>query len=318
MRHSVSAIVIHFGKLSFTEHLVRQLAGLETVSEIIVVDNAADIPCTADLFPGATAGPGTEESAGAHIRILRLPENRGYGYACNRGAAAARGDFLFILNNDLDMRSDPLPSLLHAMHADAKAGAAGPALAFPDGRFQLSFGEQPSLRSELRERKRQKQSREGSGALLDARARAAASPLEPEWITGACMLIRRTAWEAVSGFDEAYFFYFEDVDICTRLRRREWKILYRPEATVVHYGGGSDPLGNPRIVVAYRREQLRYYARYNSRLSFFLLQRYLLWKFTRMEKRASIDAAVAEEVRRLVRSFPAADERRSLRMKEKS
>ncbi len=322
MRDSVSAIVIHFGKLSFTEHLVRQLCGLESVAEIIVVDNAAEFPYTTDLIPEKAGGDGGAPAAACDsalpvVRILRLAENRGYGHACSRGAEAAHGDFLFILNNDLDLVADPLPALLAAMRTEPRAGAAGPALRFPDGRFQLSFGEQPTLRSELRERHRQQQSREGGGALLDARAREAAAALTPHWITGACMLIRRTAWEAVSGFDEAYFFYFEDVDICTRLGRAGWKILYRPEAAVIHYGGGSDPLGNPRIVLSYRREQLRYYARYNGRLSFFLLQRYLLWKFTRMERGGAIDPSLARDLRETILGFPFEDERRTLRSKER-
>ncbi|MBE0645734.1 MAG: glycosyltransferase family 2 protein [Bacteroidetes bacterium] len=303
MPGTVSAIVIHFGKLAYTEHLVRQLLALDTVSEIVVVDNAAEQVFPADAFPS--------------VRLVRLSENGGYGHACNRGVNAADGDYFFILNNDLDLTNDPLPALLVAMEAQPRAGAAGPALRHPDGRFQLSFGERPTLRSELRERQRQQQSREGGGTLIEARAREAAVPLEPHWITGACMLIRRAAWEAVSGFDEAYFFYFEDVDICSRLGRAGWKVLYRPETEIVHFGGGSDPLSNPRIVVSYRREQLRYYARYNSRLSYFLLQRYLLWKFTRMLRGGAIDASLAAELRALIRTFPFREEHRALSMKEK-
>ncbi|MGB5073600.1 MAG: glycosyltransferase family 2 protein [Bacteroidota bacterium] len=303
MDSRVSAIVIHFGKLAFTDHLVQLLLALESSPEVIVVDNAAD-----EVF---------QDGKYTGVRVLRLQENLGYGHACNRGAEAASGDFLFILNNDLDFPADPLPTLISAMAAHPRAGAVGPALRFPDGRFQLSYGEHPTLRSEWRERQRQQQSQGDGGALLDARAREASASIEPHWITGACMLIRRKAWQSVAGFDEAYFFYFEDVDICTRLRRAGWNILYQPESMVVHFGGGSDPLKNPRIVLSYRREQLRYYARYNSRLSFVLLQRYLLWKFTRLEAAAAIDSALATELRELIRSFPFHKERQALIMKEK-
>lgn len=294
---SVSAVVIHFGRLDFTTRLVAQLLALPSAPEVVVVDNAAEQPFDAADFPG--------------VLCVRLEENRGYGYACNRGAERATGDFIFILNNDLEFPDDPLPALIAAMEARPDAGAAGPALRFPDGRFQLSFGEQPTLLAELRERQRQQQSREGGGALLDARAREASAGLEPHWITGACMLIRRGAWDAISGFDEAYFFYFEDVDLCTRLRRAGYAVLYRPDAEVVHYGGGSDPLANPRIVLSYRREQLRYYARYNSRLSFVLLQRYLLWKFTRMARGGGIAPDVAAELQALVRGFSFREERKN-------
>jgi GT2 family glycosyltransferase len=294
---SVSAVVIHFGSLDFTTRLVAQLLALPSAPEVIVVDNAAEQPFDSAGFPG--------------VLRVRLEENRGYGHACNRGAERATGDFIFILNNDLEFPVDPLPALIAAMEARPDAGAAGPALRFPDGCFQLSFGEQPTLLAELRERQRQQQSRDGGGALLDARVREASAGLEPHWITGACMLIRRAAWDAISGFDEAYFFYFEDVDLCTRLRRAGYTVLYRPETEVVHYGGGSDPLANPRIVLSYRREQLRYYARYNSRLSFVLLQRYLLWKFDRMARGGGIAPEVAAELQALVRGFSFDEERRN-------
>lgn len=292
---TVSAIVIHFGRGEFTARLVAQLLALPSAPEVIVVDNAAEQPFDAAAFPGA--------------RVLRLEHNRGYGHACNRGARHAHGDYLLILNNDLEFPDDPIPALLRAMEARPDAGAAGPALCFPDGRFQLSFGDQPTLFSEFRERKRQRQSRDGGGALLEARIREATKPLEPHWITGACMLIRRQAWEAVAGFDEDYFFYFEDSDLCTRLRRAGYRVLYRPDAVVRHYGGGSDPLANPRFIVSYRRGQLRYHARYNSRVSFELLRRYLLWKFTRLARIGGIDGATAAEITTVVRDFDVAAER---------
>ena len=291
----VSAIVIHYGRGEFTARLAAQLLALGSAPEVIIVDNAAEQPFDAAAFPG--------------LHCLRLEENRGYGHACNRGAATATGEYLFILNNDLEFPDDPLPALLRAMDARPDAGAAGPALRFPDGRFRLSFGEKPTLFSEFREKRRQEQSRGGGGTQLDARAREARDPLEPHWITGACMLIRRAAWEAVAGFDEAYFFYFEDTDLCTRLRRAGYTVLYRPEAVVMHYGGGSAPLADPRIVVSYRREQLRYYARYNSRVSFALLRRYLLWKFARLARDGGIDPATAETLSRVIRGFDATTER---------
>lgn len=303
MHPRVSAVVIHYGKDAYTAHLVDQLRVLPSAPEIIVVDNAA-----VQQFDGASF---------PDVRTLRLVENRGYGYACNRGAERAAGEFLFILNNDLDLPGDPLPPLIAAMEARPRAGAAGPALRFPDGRFQLSYGEPPALHSEFLERRRQRQSRTGGGARLDARAREAEQAIEPHWITGACMLVRRTAWEAVSGFDEAYFFYFEDVDLCTRLLRAGWTILYRPETAVIHFGGGSDPLADPRIVMSYRREQLRYYARYNSWLSFVLLQRYLLWKFGRAARSGDMPPQRAAELETMIRAFPRLAERRALNMKEK-
>lgn len=302
MRKRVSAIVIHFGDPSLTAELVRQLLLLPSSPEVIVVDNAAAVPFNGDTYN--------------EIRLLRLPENSGYGHACNRGAELAEGDYLFILNNDLILPSDPIPALVEALESTQQAAIAGPALRYPDGRFQLSFGERPTLYNEFLERRRQQQSRQGGGATYERRRNQAMRAFEPYWVTGACMLVRRAAWQQVSGFDEAYFFYFEDVDICTRLRRAGWTVLYRPDVSVLHYGGGSDPLGKPHIVLSYRREQLRYYARYNNLLSWLLLRRYLLWKCDRIERAAIITSTQADKLRTIIRTFRRDDERASLRIKE--
>lgn len=297
MQPAVSAVIVHFGSADYTAQVVRRLrsfAGPEQY-EIIVVDNAADTP-----FPGADF---------PQARTVRMEENRGYGAACNHGAAASRGRNILILNNDLDFPDDPLPVLLREAEAHPRRGAVGPALRFPDGRFQLSWGDDPALLSEFRERRRQQESRTGEGEALRKRAADSRRARTVDWITGACMLIPREAWDAVGGFDEAYFFYFEDVDLCRRLRRAGYEIRYAPDAVVVHFGGGSSAPADPRIMSWYRREQLRYYARYNSPFSFFLLKRYLLWKFARMRSSGAISGDGAERLRDTIRGFSRRSER---------
>ncbi len=304
MQPELSAIIIHFGRAALTETAVRQLEALPSVPsrEIIVVDNAAEEPFPAARFP--------------QVRTLRLPENRGYGFACNRGAETARGEFLLILNNDLEFHGNPLRALTEVCAQRPSIGAVGPSLRFPDGRFQLSWGAFPSLASEFLERRRQQQSRSGGGTALAQRAKESQEVRTVDWVTGACVLLPRRAWNSVRGFDERYFFYFEDVDLCMRLRRRGWEVLYDPSVEVVHHGGGSDPLQNPAIVLSYRREQLRYYARYNSALSFFLLKRYLRWKFSRMAAKNAITPALAKEVEDVIRTFSRKEERRKFHASE--
>jgi N-acetylglucosaminyl-diphospho-decaprenol L-rhamnosyltransferase len=201
----------------------------------------------------------------------------GYGAACNRGARAASGGHLLILNNDLDFDTDFVSPLLAAITSETRAAMAGPGLRFRDGRYQPSYGAHPTLRTEQRERARQRLARDAAGARI--LAEEAESARVVDWLTGAVMLIRREAYEEVGGFDERYFFYFEDVDLCTRLRAAGYTMLYRPEIRVTHFGGGSSPQSNPDIVAGYRRGQLRFYARHNSRLSFLGLKLYLALKF---------------------------------------
>jgi GT2 family glycosyltransferase len=305
MQPELSIIIVHYGSPALTETLVSQLTALPPAPsrEIIVVDNAAELPFPSDRHPG--------------VRTVRLAQNRGYGFACNRGADAARGAFLLVCNNDLELRGNPLAALTERCAQQPSVGAVGPLLRFPDGRFQLSWGNFPSLRSEFLERRRQRQSRSGGGGDLRRREEASADMRTVDWVTGACVLLPRKAWNSVRGFDERYFFYFEDVDLCMRLRRQGWDILYDPSVEVLHHGGGSDPLRNPAIVLSYRREQLRYYARYNSALSFALLRRYLRWKFRRMRAAGAIDAALAGEVQELISSFSRKEERRQFHASEK-
>jgi GT2 family glycosyltransferase len=184
---------------------------------------------------------------------------------------------LFILNNDIEARGDIVTPLLSRLEADKRIGAISPRLEFPDGRFQLSWGDAPSLWSEYRERGRQRRSRRGES--VRDREEAAMRAHAVDWITGAAMVLPRGAWEAIDGFDERYFFYFEDVDLCTRLWHAGYTVDYEPAACLTHVGGGSDPGSNPRIVRGYRMEQLRYYARWRSLPQFLLLKLYLFAKF---------------------------------------
>lgn len=297
MRPAVSAVIVHFGSVDYTAQVVRRLQSFAGPDEyeIIVVDNAAETPFPGGDFP--------------RVHTLRLEENSGYGAACNHGAAASRGRNIFILNNDLDFPENPLPALLGELAAHPRCGAVGPALRFPDGRFQLSWGDDPTLLAEFRERRRQLESRGGGGEALRKRETDSRRARAVDWITGACMLIPREAWDTVGGFDEAYFFYFEDVDLCRRLRRAGYEIRYLPDAEVVHFGGGSSAPADPRIMTWYRREQLRYYARNNSPLSFVLLKRYLLWKFARMRRSGAITGDDTARLRDMIRGFSRRRER---------
>jgi len=288
MSTDLSAIVIHYGDANMTRNVVEQFMKLDSVfsRDCIVVDNASPEGFTAFDY----------------ALVLRLSENRGYAAACNAGAKLARGRFFFVLNNDIDMLQNAVTPLIHALQHDSGAGAAGPRLHFPDGRFQLSWGDHPTLRSEFLERRRQRESSIGGGSAFDAREKQSRTAREVDWITGAAMMVKREAWERVGGFDEQYFFYFEDVDFCKRLRLAGWRILYRPEAQLVHVGGASDPMSDPTINAAYRGGQLRYYARFNGATTFFLLKAYLTARCLLGTISGHIDTDTARELLRTMRS----------------
>ena len=194
-------------------------AGLH--AEVIVVDNASTDGATADL---------------ADVCILRNAENRGYGAAANQGFRAAHADRVLFLNPDATLEPGSLRALLAALeHADL----AAPRLELPDGTDQESPRHFYDLRAVLARRT-------PFGRTLAGR-QAAASHLpdvsgrtEVDWVTGAAMLLRRDAVGAAGPFDERYFLYFEDVDLCRRLHATGRTVVFEPAARVRHrFGAGS-------------------------------------------------------------------------------
>lgn len=293
MTTGISAIIVHYRRSDMTRRLIELITRDEAVPhvEIIVVAVASE-----DEF--------SPEGLPVPVRIVRMAENSGYGAACNAGAHEARGTVLLITNNDIEFSGNVLGPMLETLEKDAGIGAAGPMMHFPDGRLQMSYSNEPSLWNGWMERRRQRQSRSGSGFLYRQRMRAARIARDVDWITGAFFAVRKDAFDAVGGFDEAYFMYFEDVDLCRRLRDVGYRIRYVPASAVVHFGGAShDSRGNDRPP-AHMVGQLRYYAKFRSRVSFFLLKLYLAAKLVRATLRTPEASTLMREALKTVRRYP--------------
>lgn len=168
------------------------------------------------------------------VRLIESASNLGYAAGNNRAAAKARGEYLLLLNPDTVVERDALGGLLAFMEERPQAGACSPRLNLPDGSPQpFTFGEDPRPGYLLRR---------GWNRLVHQRPLHdwnLAIPTEMEWVSGACMLVRRAAWEEVGGFDEGFFMYFEDNDLCLRMRRAGWQVWYNPTVAITHVGGQS-------------------------------------------------------------------------------
>jgi hypothetical protein len=220
--------------------------------EIIVIDNAS------------TDGSGEMvRRRFESVQCIQQANNIGFGAANNAGARAAGGDLLFFLNNDTFALSDPLTPLGEYMQAHPGCGAAGIALRNPDGSPQSSLGRWPLIRTEW----------------LMKRGRGLYDPAEyasVDWLTGAALCVRREVFESVGGFDEGFFMYFEDVDLCRRIADAGSARHFIPSIEMVHVGGASQSAGlRPAMQLAYRRAQRRYYAQHASPLQQQLLRLYL-------------------------------------------
>ena len=241
------------------DELLRGLASLEAVTvpiEVAVVDNAS-----ADGSADAVAG------RFPNVHVLRNAVNAGFGAACNRGVAETTAPFVLFLNSDAELRPGCLEALLALMEARPRLGAAGPRTLEEDGAVQVSFGPDLTPLNEWRQRRLVHGVKRRLPSALRASAAAAAREHSPAWVSGACLLARRAALEEVHGFDEGFFLYEEDVDLCRRLRGSGWEVLFTPAAEAVHHLGRSVARDPARARFEYHRSHLHFYAKHNGPLA---------------------------------------------------
>lgn len=214
--------------------------------------------------------PETIEERWPEIEVMRLP-NVGFAAANNAGFAAARGRYLLALNPDTRVRWGRFRTLVEAMDARPRVGAASVIQEESDGSLQC-IRRDPSVARALSEAL---MLRKLPGCIrlqereLDQRAygdeRAA------DWVVGAVLMLRREAVEAVGGFDERFFMYSEEADLCRRIRAAGWEIRHLPVMRILHYGGAP----NPRLTAQASFSRLEYAAKHFGPLRAALYRRAL-------------------------------------------
>ena len=194
----------------------RALASVRDAGEILVVDNAS-----------ADDTPGTVARAAPGARVVSLSTNTGFAYACNAGLAAASRPFVLFLNPDAALEPGALQALLDAAARYPNAALIGPSILRPDGAVEPSHD--LGLFARI-----------AAGARRDA-GEAPAGDLSAEFLSGAVLLGRVAALRAVGGFDPDFLLYFEDDDLCWRLRAMGWTLVRAAAARARHAGGASAP-----------------------------------------------------------------------------
>ncbi|MDD8018425.1 MAG: glycosyltransferase family 2 protein [Bacteroidota bacterium] len=284
--HLISIIIVNYNGLNYTQQCIESLFRFHSAEafEVIVVDNNStdgSVELLEKQFPDVT--------------VCKLGSNKGFGSANNYGVKQSHGDYLFILNNDTIIESNIFPEMVSMLKEDQTIGVIAPQLKNPDGSIQLSYGKFPSLKNEYTTRKQQAGSR-NFNPLSDSTSG------QIDWVTAAAMFVRRDAFEKAGGFDEQYFMYFEDIDLCKRIGDLGYKILYYPKTSLIHIGGGSKSNSvNGKIQIEYRKSQLLYYVKHQTLLQQFLLKAYLFIKYgvqTLVKKNE--DSRAAKEIVRLI------------------
>jgi len=255
----VSIILVQHNQSRLTREAIDSLRShYRGPHEIIVVDNGSTDP---GPLPGG-------------ILLLRNEENLGFGAANNRAAQNAQGEVLLFLNNDTLTTMDFVTPALNELLRDPRVGIVGPKILNADGTLQLSNGPLPSLRVEMTDKILYRL----VGKKWDPAIRYAArvrTRSETEWVTGAALFIRSDVFRELGGFDERFFMFFEDKDLCARARLRGYVVRFVPGAEVIHLRGGSSGERRDWIERIYRESQFRYYEKHRPAVERILLRMYL-------------------------------------------
>jgi len=247
------------------------LADLQTCRfEIIVVDNAStdgSVEMVHQEFP--------------QVRLIASEVNLGYTGGNNRGIAASQGRYILLLNPDTEVLDDALVTMVAYMDAHPDVGALGPQLLNPDGSVQSSRRRFPTLGTALVESTVIQQWWPDNRILrryyVQDRPDDAIS--EVDWVTGACILLRRQAVEQVGPLDDAFFMYSEELDWCRRARDAGWKVVYLPTARVIHHEGKSSEQVMPLRHIRFQRSKIHYFRKHHGRWAGTLLHAFLLLNY---------------------------------------
>ena len=218
--------------------------------ELVVVDN------------GATDGSvASAVGLDPDLDVIVPGGNLGYGAAVNRGVAATTAPYVLVCNPDLEVPVDAVAALAAALDCDGGRALAGPLIRTPEGGRYPSARRFPSMFDAAGHAllglfvPDNRYTRNYQRSELDA---APSDVRDVDWVSGACFLVRRTAFELVGGFDESYFMYAEDVDLCWRLGRAGWRVTYAPTAEVTHLQGRSTDRHPYRMILEHHRSLMRF------------------------------------------------------------
>jgi N-acetylglucosaminyl-diphospho-decaprenol L-rhamnosyltransferase len=223
--------------------------------EVLVVDNAS-ADGTVELVRRNWPG----------VRLYEAGGNLGFAAANNLGIRQSSGELILLLNPDTVVPRGSIDALVGRLESRDDAAVVGPRLIDEDGRPELSFGAMIAPLSELRQKILVKGHARGIPLISTYVDRLTRDSREVDWVSGACLLVRRVDAEAAGLLDERFFMYTEDVDFCASIRARGRKVLFDADVEVRHLRGRS-AMSNPTATAsAYRQSQLAFYGKHHPGL----------------------------------------------------
>ncbi|MDY6794620.1 MAG: glycosyltransferase family 2 protein [Actinomycetota bacterium] len=196
------------------------------------------------------------------VRLVDNPGNPGYASACNRGLAETTQPYVLILNSDVEFEENGLREVLAYLEQNEDVGVLGPLVLNSDGSVQMSCRRFPSMRQnvvhgflgDIWPDNRLTRSYQMKELERDR-------PCEVDWVSGAAIFLRRSAVREVGGFDEDYFMYVEDVDICWRLARAGFRTVFHPAFSLVHHIGRTSSQQSVRMLYQHHRSMYIFFRR---------------------------------------------------------
>ena len=229
--------------------------------QIIVVDNGSTddtARAVAERFPA--------------VELVRSERNLGFAGGINLGLQRATGRVIILMNSDVLASAETLKAAARTLLAQPEIGALSPLLRTPEGKPQpFAFGRDQTLGYLLL---RGLRTILGLGPMHQWDVKC---PIEVDWVSGACMLVRREVVKQVGLLDEQFFLYFEDNDWCLRMRKAGWRVLYDPRFEVVHLGGASLPQRQRASQIYYQsllRFTAKHYGAWRAKMVWILLSGY--------------------------------------------
>jgi GT2 family glycosyltransferase len=254
----LSIIIVSYNARADLERCLASLhEGRPSVAhEILVVDNLS------------SDGSADAARRWGNVRVIESGANRGFAAANNIGIRASRGVNLLLLNGDTVVPPGAIDRLMRELQQHHDAAVVGPRLVDGSGLAELSFGEMLSPLSELRQKRLTRRNDARQDPSITRRVEEMTRREQwPDWVSGACLLVRRADAEAVGLFDERYFMYAEDVDFCAAIRARGRRVLFTPSVEIVHLRGRSAASAPSATRAAYRRSHVAFYEKHHPRLA---------------------------------------------------
>jgi GT2 family glycosyltransferase len=251
-----SVVVVNYRSWPLTLRCLDALraTGYDGGFETVVVDN--------DEAEEPGEPPGLPEG----VRLIRPGKNLGFAGACNAGIRASTGEHLVLLNPDAVVTGDFFEGFEEFLRGEPRAGVVGPRVLDADGKLQLSARREVSLVSGLFGRTSLLTRLFPSSLLVKGQfpaVTAAGEPVAVDWVSGACMVLRRQMLDKVGLLDERFFMYFEDADLCRRAREAGWLVFYLPGVSIRHEAGGSSR-NVPRAVWRLHKSAFLYHRKHGN------------------------------------------------------